>query len=107
MSPWVTVGLATELPPGTRKTLTVNNMSILICNLEGHFYAVQNRCSHADFPLEEGVIEDKLITCPYHGAKFCLVSGEVKTPPAFTDLETYPTRVHNSLLQILIEPTDL
>ena len=41
-----------------------------------------------------------VITCPLHGAEFCLRTGEVLTPPAYEPLTTFPVRVHDGAVQV-------
>jgi nitrite reductase/ring-hydroxylating ferredoxin subunit len=43
---------------------------------EGEVYAVDNRCPHMGFPLSKGSIEDGLLTCDWHHARFELAQGD-------------------------------
>ncbi len=100
MAEWLDIMRASELPLNTRKAIVVSGTPILILNYENTYYAIRNQCTHQDLPLSEGEVEGGIITCPFHGAQFCLKTGEVKAPPAFEDIETYPIRVHQDMLQI-------
>jgi 3-phenylpropionate/trans-cinnamate dioxygenase ferredoxin subunit len=102
MSEWITVIKESEFPPGNRKSLIIKGLPIVIFKLEDAYYAIHNQCPHQNLPLEEGDIEGDLIVCPHHGAKFCIKTGEVKNPPAFEDVVTYPTRIENNIIQIKI-----
>ena len=37
--------------------------------------AVDNRCPHMGFPLSRGPVQDGILTCPWHNARFDLASG--------------------------------
>lgn len=50
--------------------------SILICNSAGTYYAVANNCTHRDSLLEKGRIRNGYISCPLHGVRFNLETGE-------------------------------
>jgi 3-phenylpropionate/trans-cinnamate dioxygenase ferredoxin subunit len=102
MSKWYEIIKTTDFPVGTRKVIDLEGTSILLLNLEGNYYAIRNLCSHQNFPLEDGDIEDCIITCPLHGAKFSIQTGAVKAPPAFEDIATYEVRVENDMIQINI-----
>jgi 3-phenylpropionate/trans-cinnamate dioxygenase ferredoxin subunit len=75
-------------------------VDVLVLNLGGEYYALEDMCSHDHFPLSEGVIEGEVITCTLHGAKFCARTGEVLCAPAYEPVHTFPVRVENNILQI-------
>lgn len=41
----------------------------------GQVAAVDNRCPHMGFPLSRGLVQDGILTCPWHNARFDLASG--------------------------------
>ncbi|MGF6468704.1 MULTISPECIES: Rieske 2Fe-2S domain-containing protein [Paraburkholderia] len=47
---------------------------VVICDRE-RVFAVDNRCPHMGFPLERGTVEDGILTCHWHHARFDLESG--------------------------------
>ncbi|HEX2118978.1 MAG TPA: non-heme iron oxygenase ferredoxin subunit, partial [Acidimicrobiales bacterium] len=59
------------------------------------FYAIGDRCSHADYSLSEGEIwpDEKEIECWKHGSTFSLVSGEPQSLPATQPVPVYTVRV--------------
>ncbi len=42
---------------------------------KGQVYAVDNRCPHMGFPLDRGTVNDGILTCHWHHARFDLASG--------------------------------
>ena len=76
--------------------------SILICNSNGTFFAVENKCSHADELLECGRIRNGWIACPAHGARFDLATGEAMNPPAKDPIATFPLRVVGDMIEIAV-----
>jgi 3-phenylpropionate/trans-cinnamate dioxygenase ferredoxin component len=68
-------------------------IDLLICRHEGVLYAIENRCSHADMPLDCGRVKFGWISCPAHGARFDLESGEALGPPATDPIRTFAVRV--------------
>ena len=71
---------------------------VLFCS-EGEFHAVDNRCPHMGFPLHRGTIEDGILTCHWHHARFDLRSG--CTFDLFADDATvYPVEVEDGRVYI-------
>jgi 3-phenylpropionate/trans-cinnamate dioxygenase ferredoxin component len=64
---------------------------VVLIHAAGHYYALDDICTHDGGPLSEGPIdaEEKTIACPRHGAKFDIRNGAALTMPA-----TRPTRAH-------------
>src|ERR1700741_1094348 len=87
------VARVSDVAPGTSLLVTVNGKEILICNSKDKITAIINRCSHADEKLEGGRIRNGWISCPAHGARFNLETGQAMNPPAPLPIQTYPTRV--------------
>ena len=70
MSEFVTVARADELPPGERLVARLGRDFVAVFNVGGRFYAVEDRCSHEDVPLSDGVLHGETIECVQHGAIF-------------------------------------
>ena len=74
--------------------------SILLCNVDGEFYAVENLCSHAATPLSHGRLDGYRLECPVHGARFDVRDGKVARRPARRALRTFPVVVTGSRVAI-------
>lgn len=59
----------------------------------GHFYALNDICTHAEASLAEGWIEEDEVECPMHSGRFCLRSGKVLSMPATEDAKTHKVEV--------------
>lgn len=77
--------------------------AIAIHNWEGQFYATQDRCTHDEWSLSDGYLEDGLIECTLHWAKFCVQTGKVKAPPACRALKVYPVRVNGEDVEVDVD----
>ncbi len=80
-----------DLAPGTARRFDVGRHRIALVRIGDDFYAVGDRCSHADFSLSEGEIwPDELeIECWKHGSTFSLKTGEPQSLPAVKPVPTY------------------
>ena len=99
---YVEVGRAEELPPGSVKIVHAGEISVGVYNLDGQFYAIEDRCSHDDGPLCEGEWDEELcrVICPRHGSAFDLTSGRPLSLPAFEPVETYRVTVEDGVVQV-------
>ena len=66
---------------------------ILLANIDGDIYAVEDRCTHEDFELSAGTLEGAQIECILHGAKFDLRTGEALCAPAYVPVARFPVKV--------------
>lgn len=87
------VAHAAEIPPGTTKRIEVDGVEVLLCNVDGAFYAVEDVCTHDGGPLDQGELDGRCIMCPRHGALFDVTTGAALTLPAVVPLPTYTVRV--------------
>jgi nitrite reductase/ring-hydroxylating ferredoxin subunit len=78
---FVEVAKLDEVPAGTMKHIELNGKEIMIVNLGGKFYALNDRCSHTNAPLSMGHIQDSILTCPMHGARFDITTGKKVSDP--------------------------
>ncbi len=91
---FVKVATVADLVPGESLEVEVDGTSVCLALTEdGSLYALRNNCSHEDFPLTDGAIEDGTIECAWHGARFDLATGEALSLPAIRPVKTYEVRV--------------
>jgi 3-phenylpropionate/trans-cinnamate dioxygenase ferredoxin component len=93
-----------ELPPGEMKIVTSGLDAIGVYNIGGAYYALEDRCSHDDGPLCEGEFDPEtgVVVCPRHGANFDIRSGDALTLPATEPVSTYPVRVVDGMIRVLL-----
>ena len=78
------------LAPETSQVVEVDGMSVLVCNSGGEHFAIENRCTHQDSPLADGRVRNGFISCPLHGVKFDLRTGEPRGDLARRAVRTFP-----------------
>ena len=89
-----------EIAEGKGKAVQVGNKKIALFQIEGKYYAIDDKCTHRGGPLSEGAVDGKTVTCPWHGASFDITSGTPLTPPASAAVSCYPVVVEGSTLKI-------
>jgi len=93
---------------GETKSFKIRDKEILIANVDGQFYAIDKRCSHMGGDLSKGTLEGDIVTCPRHGSRFNVRTGEaVKGPKILIinlktkNLNSYPLTIQEN--DILID----
>jgi 3-phenylpropionate/trans-cinnamate dioxygenase ferredoxin subunit len=103
---WINVCQPSELSPGRGRLVEHDGVTIAVYNLHGEYFALTDHCTHDQFPLlgcglpQDLLIHGEAITCPRHGARFCIRTGAALSPPAYESLGTYPVRVADGMLQV-------
>ncbi len=103
------VAAAAEIPPGSRKIVTIRGRQIGVFNVHGEFYALLNRCPHQGGELckgtliglalspEPGVFEltrqGEMLKCPWHGWEYDIRTGQSWCDPNDTKVRAYPVTV--------------
>jgi nitrite reductase/ring-hydroxylating ferredoxin subunit len=107
---FVKVGELSEVPAGKMKMFKVGEKEYLVAKVNGNYYAIGNRCTHARADLSQGSLEGNVITCPKHKSKFDVTTGKVisgpKMPliqPKINDEPSYEVKVEGNALLLKIE----
>ncbi len=100
MSDWVDVAGIEELTPGNFRVVDVDGALVAVFNLDGSYYAVEDVCTHDGGTLTGGAVQGDEIVCPRHGARFCIKTGAVLSPPAYEPIHPFPVRVIDGRVQV-------
>jgi nitrite reductase/ring-hydroxylating ferredoxin subunit len=93
-SQWIRVATLTELQAEGRLTVPVKHNVVALFEHNGQVYAVDNRCPHMGFPLEKGTVNDCILTCHWHHARFDLASGGTFDLWA-DDVRSFPVKIED------------
>jgi 3-phenylpropionate/trans-cinnamate dioxygenase ferredoxin subunit len=100
MADWVDVARVDDFPPGTVRTVEIEGTPIAVFNLNGHYYAIEDVCTHEAETLSDGAVEGEEIVCPRHGAHFSIVTGAALSPPAYEPVTTFPVQVEGGMVMV-------
>jgi 3-phenylpropionate/trans-cinnamate dioxygenase ferredoxin subunit len=100
MAEFVTVGKVEEVPPGERLVAQVGRYWVVVFNVGGTLYAVEDQCTHEDYPLSEGELDGFEIECFKHSARFDIRTGKNLTPPAMLPVRWYEVRIEGDDIQV-------
>lgn len=105
---FVTVASMSDVPPGERIIVEVEDIWVAVFNVAGNLYAIEDQCTHDGESLaEEGDLLDAegdnpRVECDRHGATFELKTGK-QTFPASVPVQRFPVRVEGKDVQINIQ----
>lgn len=92
-----------EIKPECARSYLIGDKKIVICNVNGEYFALSDVCSHDDGELVHGegkLVEACQLECPRHGARFDVKTGEAKRMPAVASIETFKVTIVGDELHI-------
>jgi 3-phenylpropionate/trans-cinnamate dioxygenase ferredoxin subunit len=81
MDEFFKVARVSDIQPGQRKAFWAGGIRVLVLNIDGTFYAVDDSCPHMECSLFNGSLSGKVITCPCHDAQLDVETGAVIVAP--------------------------
>ena len=92
----IIAGKVSEIPPGKMIKITMAGKEVLVANIDGDFFAVDDSCTHSGASLSEGTLDGCIVTCGWHKAEFDCKTGElVKFPAKINKLGSYSVTVED------------
>jgi 3-phenylpropionate/trans-cinnamate dioxygenase ferredoxin subunit len=101
----IDICLLSELPPGQTRVVEVEDFEIGVVNCGGEILAIEDRCSHDNGLLFEGLIDFDSCTveCPRHGSLFDLKSGKPLNLPAYVPVDTFEVLVEGDMIRVEVD----
>lgn len=96
---WMRACSVDDMEPGDA-IVVGSDPAVAVFNVDGEWFATEDRCSHDDSSLAEGYVEGGVVECAWHYAKFCLRTGQVLAPPARLPIATFATRVDDGFVYV-------
>jgi nitrite reductase/ring-hydroxylating ferredoxin subunit len=90
---FVQVAQIGDLSPGEMTMVKLNRDQVLLANVAGTFYAINNMCTHMMGRLAKGFLDDSEVVCPFHSARFSVVTGKALSSPAKDNIQTYEVKI--------------
>ncbi len=92
-----------DLPESSSKAVTVDGQSILLCRTQDQVFAVENRCTHQNTPLAGGRVRGGYVSCPLHGVRFNLSTGEPMGTLTRIPLRTFAVRTEDGEIALKLQ----
>jgi nitrite reductase/ring-hydroxylating ferredoxin subunit len=88
-----------------RTSVRVAGHSLALFFHDGRVHALDNRCPHMGFPLHRGTLQDGILTCHWHHARFDLESGG--TFDQFADeARVFPVEIRDNEVWVDLSPRE-
>ena len=92
----VIAGKVSDLTEGKLHKVSADGKEILLINIGGKFFAMDDTCTHAGASLSEGKLDGSTVTCGWHGAQFNCNTGNLeKFPAKINNLQSYKVDVES------------
>jgi nitrite reductase/ring-hydroxylating ferredoxin subunit len=91
-----------DVPPNALLGVELNGKKICLANADSRIYAFADNCTHRDFPMHAGTIEDGEVECAWHGAKFDMATGRATRLPAIKPLRTYEVKIDDGAIWVAV-----
>jgi 3-phenylpropionate/trans-cinnamate dioxygenase ferredoxin subunit len=100
----IDIGAIADFMNDEAKKVSVEGRTLVVVRIQNDFYVLDDRCSHEDFPLSEGIVDVASceIECSRHGAMFSLVDGTPQSFPATKPVRTYKVETKNDRVEVTI-----
>src|SRR5271168_4058116 len=94
MSEWKVLVQLSSLSEGEPKGLRLDDRRIALYMINGEIFATDDACPHAFVRLSTGFLDEYVIECPLHGARFDVRTGRCECV-IYRDVRTYPVEVRD------------
>lgn len=102
MTEWVIICAVNDIPRlGSRIVRSVSGDIAVFRTSSDEVFALRDQCPHQGGPLSQGLVHGSQVTCPLHGWKVQLASGEAVAPDSGC-ARRYPVRVDNGMVYLSI-----
>ena len=106
MADWTDVAPTGEIAPGDYRVVDIDDALIAVFNVDGEFYAIEDVCTHDYETLTGGPVRGCEVTCPRHGARFNIKTGEALCAPAYEPVATFRVRVEADMVLVMDDRWD-
>lgn len=101
MGELVTIAKVADIEAGKAKSFVIGDERIAVFHVKtGEFYAIEDRCTHAEVRLSDGWVDGACVSCPWHGAQFDLATGEALSLPAVLPVKSFPVKIDGDEIKV-------
>ena len=89
---FIAAGQIADFPAGRGRAVVLQGCQLAVFNVDGHLFAIENRCPHQGAPLHDGELSGHTVSCRWHGWQLDVRTGDAPCggPPS---VRSYPVRV--------------
>lgn len=92
----IIVGKTTDISPGKMIKVSIDGKDVMVANIDGNYYAMDDSCTHSGASLSEGKLDGGKVICGWHKAEFDCKTGKlVKFPAKIRDVASYNVSIES------------
>jgi nitrite reductase/ring-hydroxylating ferredoxin subunit len=99
MPDWIAIAHVDECPPGTAIERVAGDRMVALVNVDGQLHAIDGLCPHQGGPLGTGKLCGTVLTCPWHGWQFDVVTGRHQISPTVCQ-ELFDVREQGGMVEV-------
>ncbi|NCB73960.1 MAG: non-heme iron oxygenase ferredoxin subunit [Clostridia bacterium] len=107
---YIKIAQTDEIKDGEKKKITLDNKVLLLANVKGTYYAIDNKCPHMGGSLFDGNLDGYNIVCPKHGSVFDVRTGKavkggkiIFIKVQANDTQAYPVKIEGTDILVGLE----
>lgn len=100
MGEFIKVAKAAEIGTGSMKGFVLGGNKVLVANIDGKYYAIEDSCPHLGAKLSKGLLMGKHVTCTAHSAKFDVTNGQSLGDVTNKPTKTYEVQVNGEDIEV-------
>lgn len=90
-----------DVPPGKMVAVKLGKAEVLLVNVDGEIFAMDDVCLHMGGPLHEGSLEDHTVTCPWHEGQYDVQTGDANPETDWVeDTRSFRTEVKDGYVWV-------
>ena len=102
MNRWIDVAAADAVVEGEVLGTQAEGKPVALFRLGIDIFALHDLCTHGRARLSDGFVEGDTVECPLHQGLVCIRTGAPRSAPITEPTVTYPTRVVQGRVELLI-----
>ncbi len=99
---FISITAAQDIKEKCFSSFEINGTGIVICRFRDEYFAIENRCSHAQSTFDDGRMRGYRIMCPLHGATFDIRDGSCTGAPASKSIRSFPLRIVDGMIEVAL-----
>ncbi len=100
----VDAGALGDVPDSGMRRVDAGGYPVLLVRRGDDVAAIGAVCAHQGGPLEEGTLDGDVVTCPWHGSRFCVRDGSVVNGPSAYPQPAFAVRIVNGRIRVAPRP---
>ncbi|HEY4547719.1 MAG TPA: non-heme iron oxygenase ferredoxin subunit [Pedomonas sp.] len=105
--PWIPTLPPTALADEGVAGAVAGKVRVALYQVDDAFYATALMCTHGQASLADGYLDGCLIECPLHQGTFDVRTGAPMSEPCTEAVRSFPTKLEDGLIHVLVNDDEV